>query len=374
MATSPFLLLRKNFQIMDYLFWFALKALPHVGNVTFRRLLDRFGSPENVFTASPKELASVRGIHPEAIACVGSHDCMAAAEAECRAVRRACIKIVTFLSPEYPKALLGIPDHPPYLSLKGALNGEDSAIAIVGSRRASSYGLNTAEKFAHELSAHHVTIVSGMARGIDTAAHRGALKAGGRTIGVLGCGIDMIYPAENRLLFTEIAERGALISEFPMGTEPRPENFPRRNRIISGISRGVLVVEAAENSGSLITAQYALDQGREVFAVPGNISHSNSRGTNRLIKQGAKLVERVEDILEELPRGQAAEGARTPDMMIALSPLEAGIYTLVATNPLHIDDIIAKSALTVGEVSAILLRLELNGMITQLPGKYFAVT
>jgi DNA processing protein len=357
---------------MDYLFWFALKAVPHVGNVTFRRLLDRFGSPENVFTASAKELASIRGILPETIACIESHDYRSGAEGECRAVRRAGIKIVTFLSSEYPKALLGIPDHPPYLYVKGAISGEETAIAIVGSRRASAYGLNTAEKLASELSSHHVTVVSGMARGIDTAAHRGALKAGGRSIGILGCGIDVTYPAENRRLFTEIVETGALISEFPMGTEPRPEYFPRRNRIISGISSGVLVVEAAESSGSLITAQYALDQGRDVFAVPGNINYGNSRGTNRLIKQGAKLVERVENILEELPRGQACGEAVAPITKITLSPREAGVYSLLAGDPLHIDDIIAKSALTVGEVSAILLRLELNGMITQQPGKYFA--
>jgi DNA processing protein len=359
---------------MDYLFWFALKAVPHVGNVTFRRLLGRFGSAENVFKVSAKELASVRGINPETVACIGNHEFRAEAEAECRAVRRAGIKIVTFLSSEYPKALLGIPDHPPYIYVKGTICSEEPAIAIVGSRRASTYGLNTAEKLAYDLSSHHVSIVSGMARGIDTAAHRGALKAGGRSIGILGCGIDVTYPAENRRLFAEIAESGALVSEFPMGTEPRPENFPRRNRIISGISGGVLVVEAAENSGSLITAQYALDQGRDVFAIPGNINYGNSRGTNKLIKQGAKLVERVEDILEELPRGQTGGGTRAQDMKITLSPLEAGIYTLLAGYPLHIDDIIAKSALTVSEVSAILLRLELNGMITQLPGKYFTVT
>jgi DNA processing protein len=336
---------------MDYLFWFALKAVPHVGNVTFRRLLNRFGSPENVFAARPEELASIRGIHPETIAGIGNKD-----------------------SKTYAEALLGIPDHPPYLYVKGAICGEEPAIAIVGSRRASTYGLSTAEKFAHDLSSHHVTIVSGMARGIDTAAHRGALKARGRTIGILGCGIDITYPAENRRLYAEIAESGVLISEFPMGTEPRPENFPRRNRIISGISSGVLVVEATENSGSLITAQYALDQGRDVFAVPGNICYGNSRGTNRLIKQGAKLVERIEDILEELPPGQQTGEIRQPDIKITLSPREAGIYTLLAGDPLHIDDIIAKSALTVGEVSAILLRLELNGMIIHLPGKYFTLT
>lgn len=359
---------------MDYFYWFALKAIPHIGNVTFRRLIERFGSPEKVFNASAEELASVKGIHPDSIPSIISKSSHAVAERERNAVIKAGAEIVSFRSPSYPKALLAISDHPPYLYVKGSLHGEEPAIAIVGSRRASTYGLTTAERLARELSAHGMAIVSGMARGIDTAAHRGALMEGGRSIGILGCGIDVIYPRENARLFAGITERGALVSEFPMGTEPRPENFPRRNRIISGISKGVLVVEASENSGSLITAQYALEQGREVFAVPGNINYRSSRGSNSLIKQGAKLVESVQDILEELPHGKTGGNNRPSAPRITLSPLEAGIYTLLAVDPLHIDDIILKSALTVGEVSAILLRLELNGLITQLPGKYFSIT
>lgn len=359
---------------MDYFYWFALKAIPQVGNVTFRRLIERFESPEKVFSAPAEELATVKGIHPDTISSIKSNPFRAEAERECNAVARAGADIVSFLSPRYPKSLLAISDHPPYLYVKGSLHEEEPAIAIVGSRRASTYGLTTAERLARELSAHGMVIVSGMARGIDTAAHHGALKEGGRSIGILGCGIDVIYPKENARLFAGMTERGALVSEFPMGTEPRPENFPRRNRIISGISRGVLVVEASENSGSLITAQYALEQGREVFAVPGNINYGNSRGSNNLIKQGAKLVERVEDILEEMPHGKMGDNSRPLPPRITLSPLEAGIYTLLAVDPLHIDDIIQKSALTVGEVSAILLRLELSGIITQLPGKYFSVT
>jgi DNA processing protein len=367
-------LLGNIISFMDHFYWFALKAIPHVGNVTFRRLIERFESPENAFNASSEELASIRGIHPDAVSSIKNRDSLAEAERECRAVAGAGVDIISFLSPQYPKALLQISDHPPYLYAKGTLHGEEPAIAIVGSRRASNYGMTTAERFARELSAHGIAIVSGMARGIDTASHRGALKGDGRSIGVLGCGIDVIYPMENARLFAAMTGKGALVSEFPMGTEPRPENFPRRNRIISGISRGVLVVEASENSGSLITAQFALEQGREVFAVPGNINYGSSRGSNRLIKQGAKLVERVEDILEELPHGKTDGNLPPPTPKITLSPREAAIYTLLATDPLHIDDIILKSALTVGEVSAILLRLELNGIITQLPGKYFTVT
>ena len=250
-------------------------------------------------------------------------------------------------------------------------------MAIVGSRRATSYGLMTTGKLSGELALHGVCVVSGLARGVDTAAHKGALQAGGRTIGVLGCGIDKIYPPENRALFEEMAQKGCLISEYPLGTMPLAENFPRRNRIISGLSCGVLVIEAAENSGSLITAQYALEHGRDVFAVPGNISFATSRGCNRLIKQGAKLVDCVEDILEELPgRERLSKDAplfQVPPRSFALSPREAAIYELLVRSPLHIDDIISQTELTAGEVSSMLLHLELKGAVTPLPGTHYAV-
>jgi DNA processing protein len=241
---------------------------------------------------------------------------------------------------------------------------------MVGSRRASTYGLTTTERFAFDLSSRGITVVSGMARGIDTAAHRGALKGGSATIGVLGCGIDVVYPAESRRLFSEMAEQGALLSEFPIATPPLAENFPRRNRIISGLSHGVLVVEAAEGSGSLITAQYALEQGRDVYAVPGNIGYVGSCGTNRLIKDGAKLVTSVEDIMDELPGMQRASAGVTVSQ-IPLAPGEEAVVTLLGQTPCHIDEIIAGSALTVGEVSAMLLRLELKGAVKQLPGKHY---
>lgn len=361
---------------MENFFWFALKSVPLVGNVTFRRLLERFDTPEKALNASASELAQVRGINAAVVASIKGHAYREFAERECEKVEKAGVKVVNFLAEGYPKILLEIPDPPPYLYVKGETAGLEPAIAIVGSRRASTYGLMTTTKLARELAGHRVTVVSGMARGVDSAAHRGALDNGGHSIGVLGCGIDVLYPPENRRLFEEMAARGALFSEFPMGTLPLADNFPRRNRIISGISRGVLVVEATENSGSLITAQYALEQGREVFAVPGNINYSSSRGGNRLIKQGAKLVEGVEDILEELlpyRRHTIAEGS-TSEPGFSLTPQEAAIYTLLAGSPLHIDDVIRKSGLTVGEVSAILLRLELKGAIMQLAGKNFAIS
>ncbi|WP_243370581.1 DNA-processing protein DprA [Geotalea sp. SG265] len=359
---------------MDHYYWFALKSVPGVGNVTFRRLLETFETPERVLKASSEELGRVRGISPSLAASIAAHDYRRIADLECVAVAKNGARIVDFMAADYPKILLQISDPPPYLYVKGHLLGAETSLAIVGSRRASTYGLMTTERLAGELAQNGVTVVSGMARGVDTAAHRGALKAGGRSIGVLGCGIDLVYPPENRPLFREMEEKGALISEFPMGTTPLPENFPRRNRIISGLSKGVLVVEAVQNSGSLITARCALDQGREIFAIPGNINSSNSRGTNLLIKQGAKLVEEVGDILEELHLPKTIAGEAPAGDSFSLTPQEAGIFTLLAEAPLHMDEIIFRSELTVSDLSAILLRLELKGAVVQLPGKYFCIS
>ena len=359
---------------MDHYYWFALKSVPQVGNVTFLRLLSHFGSPERALAASMEELSRVKGVSASAAAAIKSHDCRDAARAECEKLAASGAEVVDILSGRYPRLLMEIPDPPPYFYLKGKLEGSEIAVAIVGSRRASQYGLTTATRLARDLALQGVTVVSGMARGIDTAAHWGALKNGGRSVAILGCGIDLVYPPENAALYQSLAEGGALVSEFPLGTPPLSENFPRRNRIISALSRGVLVVEAGEASGSLITAQYALEQGREVFAVPGNVSVSGSRGVNGLIKDGAKLVERVEDILEELQLQPHATGPHPQPSSFPLSPQEAEIYALLCQGALQIDDIIVQSALTAGEVSATLLRLELKGAIVQLPGKRFAVS
>jgi len=357
--------------LMDDIFWLALKNVPQVGNVTFRRLTDHFETPERVLTASEHELSAVKGISPVLVASLLQHDGISWARKELECIRKSGAKLVTLHSPDYPMLLRHLPDPPPFLYVKGELRNPESAVAIVGSRRASVYGIDTARKMARELARHGITIVSGMARGVDAAAHRGALLEGAPTIGVLGCGIDICYPRENRTLFAEMASKGALVSEFPMGTLPLAENFPRRNRIISGLARGVLVIEAAEGSGSLITAQCALEQGRDVYAIPGNIHSTNSRGTNRLIKQGAKLVETVEDILEEIPQHSGKMMPQAPVAKITFSPQEAAVFSLLSTTAIHIDEILTRSALTAGEVSAILLRLELNGVISQLPGKQF---
>ncbi|QWV94958.1 DNA-processing protein DprA [Geomonas oryzisoli] len=358
---------------MDHYYWFALKSVPQVGNVTFLRLLAHFGSPQKALDASPEELCSIKGVSAAAVRCLAEHDYRAAADAECRQVQARGVQVVDILSERYPRLLMQIADPPPFFYLSGALEGDETSVAMVGSRHASQYGQCTATRLAKELAEQGVTVVSGMARGIDTASHWGCLKAGGRSIAVLGCGVDVIYPPENDTLYGALCERGAVISEFPMGTSPLPENFPRRNRIISALSRGVLVVEAGEGSGSLITAQYALEQGREVFAVPGNVTTSGSRGVNGLIKQGAKLVERVEDILEELGIEPQSTHPLPKPPSFPLTPQEAELYALLCQGVLQIDEIIVQSALTAGEVSATLLRLEMKGIIIQLPGKRFAV-
>lgn len=355
---------------MEHYYWFALKSVPHVGNVLFCRLLEHFGSPEKALKAAPEELMAVKGVSRALAESIRHHDYREAADREAARVTASACRIVDCTAGEYPELLRHLADRPPFLYVYGSLKGIDPAVAVVGSRRASSYGIMNTGRLSAELAAQGVTIISGMARGVDAAAHRGALQQAGKTVGVLGCGLDVVYPPENRLLFAEMKDRAALVSEFSLGTLPLPENFPRRNRIISGLSRGVLVVEAAEGSGSLITAQCALEQGRDVFAIPGNINCAGSRGTNRLIKQGAKLVESVTDILEELPQTATPKPTAVP-ASLGLAPEEKVILTVLAREPLHIDDVIALTALTVAEVSAILLRLELKGVVSQLPGKLF---
>lgn len=355
--------------------WIGLKAVTGIGNVTFRRLLEYFETPQAALQASRTELSAVRGITPAIIDAIRNDSWQKFAEEETSRLSKGNIRVITFTATEYPKSLFEIPDPPPFFYMLGEMPASQLRIAVVGSRKATTYGLLTTGKLAGALAAHNITVVSGMARGVDTAAHKGSLQAGGGTIGVLGCGIDIVYPPENRKLFEDMTQKGCLISEFPLGTSPLAENFPRRNRIISGLSRGVLVVEATEKSGSLITAKYALEHGRDVYAVPGNINFATSRGANLLIKQGAKLVDCVEDILEELPGyiGTNATSGVSPSGGFALTPKEAVIYELLARSPLHVDDVIGNSGMTAAEVSSMLLHLELKGAVVPLPGTHYAV-
>src|SRR5437870_1962080 len=281
----------------------------------------------------------------------------------------------------YPELLRAIYDPPAVLYCDGSVEpGDRQAVAIVGSRQATPYGLRITETLAGELSALGFTILSGFARGIDAAAHRAALAAGGRTIAVLGCGLDVDYPPGHASLHAEIAGSGAVLTEFAPGTPPRATNFPRRNRIISGLALGVVVVEAAEDSGSLITARLALEQGREVFAVPGPIDVPTSRGPHGLLKQGAKLVETVDDIVEELlPQlDRPLQTLKTEPIAalpehVALSPSERTVLDVMSRDPLHLDDLTERSRLTTPAVAAILLGLELKALVKQLPGQRYCL-
>ena len=281
--------------------------------------------------------------------------------------------ILTYQDPGYPQRLLTIYDYPPLLYVRGRLTEADElAVAVVGSRRASSYGRKVAQNIAAGLAQRGVTVISGLARGVDSVAHRGVLAVGGRTVAVLGSGIDVIYPAENKALAGQIVQNGAVISEFPPGSEPEAGHFPRRNRIISGLSMGVVVVEARVRSGALLTARFALDQNREVFAVPGNIDFAGSQGPHHLIQDGAKLVRNVQDILDELPVPGRVEQAGLPvRSMPSLSADEEKLLDVVTDQPAAVDDLIARSGLQPAETLVQLLSLEMKGLIQQLSGKKF---
>jgi len=359
----------------DLFYWVALHFIPGVGSVSIRRLLERFHTPEAIFRASAKELLEVEGVGVKVAQEICKGPSEQTVQRELALLEKAGGKIVTIQDEVYPSRLRNIYDPPPLLYLKGELKKEDEfAVSIVGSRKTNPYGRWITEKISKDLVRHGVTIVSGMARGIDSVAHWGAVSEGGRTIAVLGCGVDVVYPRENRNLYTKIAEQGAVLSEFPMGSPPEASHFPKRNRIISGLSIGVVVVQASADSGSLITANYALEQGREVFAIPGNVGADGSRGTNRLIKDGAKLVESSEDILEEILPQWRQEKERMEEVQPRgpeLSEEERVLFEMLSEHPLHIDILIRESRLEAGKVSSLLLNLELRGLIAQWPGKCF---
>jgi DNA processing protein len=330
----------------DLKFWIALHFLPDIGPVRARKLLSVFGNPETIFQMSLSELKSVEGFSEERARRITNFTQWDRVQRELDTTLQKKVQLITFHDRAYPDSLKFIPDAPLILYVKGEIMDIDRyAVAIVGSRRATDYGIRTAETISYNIASYGLTVVSGMARGIDAASHRGTLKAKGRTIAVLGSGIDVPYPSENKGLMNTIAFSGAVISEFPLGTSPLKENFPRRNRIISALSLGVLVVEAAVDSGSLITVAYALEQGKEVFALPGNITSRNSKGTNNLIKSGAKLVESAEEIIDEL-RPQI-KGILKEQTLISKKALPAMthdekiLYSFLDSEPKHIDSILS---------------------------------
>jgi DNA processing protein len=362
--------------------YIALNMIDGVGPIRVRALLERFGEPEAILSASRDELTRVEGVGDEVALSIVNWRAQVDLDAQLAQIEKAGVRVITREDADYPKNLREIYDPPLVLYVKGALReNERMAIAIVGSRRTTLYGQEMARKLAYQLARLGVTVVSGLARGIDTAAHKGALQAKGRTVAVIGCGIDVVYPPENKKLADEIVEKGgAVVTEFPFGVKPDKQNFPMRNRIISGWSLGVVVVEANLKSGALITAAQAAEQGRQVFAVPGRADSVLSRGTNKLIKDGAKLTEDVEDILTEfeylLPRkpenGRAAEPhAGGIEAALKLSETEAKVMALIGQEEIAIDEIIRGSGLTTAAVSATLLGLEMKRVVRQLPGKAY---
>ncbi len=341
-------------------------------------LIRHFGSAKEAWEAGEKDLEGICGIGDEALRGLAARKSAVDLVKEADKLRSSDIEFICCTDPNYPENLSQISDPPPVIFVRGNLLVEDKlSVAVVGSRRATSYGLAAASKLACSLAEAGLTVVSGLARGIDTAAHRGALAASGRTIAVLGCGVDVIYPKENAKLMEEIIKSGAVISEFPPRSAPEPWHFPVRNRIISGLSLGVVIVEAAEKSGALITADLALEQGREVMAVPGSIASPLSKGPHRLIKQGAKLVEGAEDVLEELALDRLFPPAKTGTQKIAgknLSPEEEALYAFISFEPVSLDSLVDSAGLTVQQVLFLLTHLELKGLVRQLPGKFYVRT
>ena len=352
-----------------------LSAIPGVGTNRLRALISHFGSPTAALAASPVDLARVEGIEKRLASTIVHFEGGGSfAEEQLSLLNRANGRIVTLWDEEYPEYLRKIYDPPPFLFVRGAIEQNDRfSIAIVGTRLPSQYGKLAAERFAQELSEKGITIVSGLARGIDTIAHCSCLKSGGRTIAVIGSGIDLIYPPENLRLAEQIENHGAIVSECYMGAAPDAGNFPRRNRLVSGMTLGTLIVETPENGGAMITASTALDQNRELFCVPGNITEKNSIGTNLLIRDGrAKLVVTVDDILAELePALRPILKKSSPQAPVQLSIFEHRLLELLGSEPLHIDLLSEKSGLSMPDTLVNMLGLEFKGMVRQLAGKMF---
>ena len=358
----------------DLFYWLALSRAPGVGPLLFARFLKEFGEPEAVFRATPDELSRIPRLQSKTKQALANFDWGGEVLAELRRVRHFGCRLLTWADQDYPALLKEASGPPPVLWLMGDLKLEDGvAVAIVGSRRATEYGLVTAFRLGGELAEAGVTVVSGVALGIDAAAHRGALQAGGRTLGVLGNGLDQIYPKTNRELYLDIPGAGALISELPLGTIPEAGFFPRRNRIIAGLSLAVVVVEAAARSGALITARLALEENREVLAVPGRAGSENSRGTHGLLKQGARLVESgreiVEEVLPQLPGWKPLSSGQPKARPVAdLTDNELKIWTAMGADSPHVDLLGRQVGLTPAQLTPILLGMELKGLVKQLPG------
>lgn len=356
----------------DLRYWVGFNRVRGIGPLRLRALLDAYGSIERAWHASSEQLKSA-GLDSRSVKNLLKARSRLDLDRELKRAEAAGAQILTWESPDYPRLLLETSAPPPVLYVRGELRGDDAwAVAVVGTRRASTYGREVTRRLAGDLARNGITIVSGLARGIDGVAHRAALEAGGRTVAVFGCGIDQIYPPEHRKLADQIAAHGALVSDYPVGTPPEGRNFPPRNRIISGLSLGVLVTNAGKSSGALITADFGAEQGRDVFAVPGSILTQGSIGTNRLIQDGAKLVSRAEDVLEELNLTMVAEQTEARQVLPE-DETEAALLEQLSAEPTHVDELQQQSGLPISQVTSTLAMMELKGMVRQVGGMKYVV-
>jgi len=346
-------------------YWAAFHRIPGIGRVRYQALLGRFGSLAEAWLAGPSDLRSA-GLEDRIVRSITTERANIDPDDELERLDKHTIRALTWNDDAYPALLKEIDDAPPVIYVRGHLSAVDEwALSVVGTRRPTPYGRQVAEEITYQLASNRICVVSGLARGVDAIAHRAAIHAGGRTVAVLACGLDLVYPPEHAKLAREIMDHGALISDYPLGTQPRGDYFPRRNRIMSGLSLGVLVVEGDVKSGAMITARLALDQNREVFAVPGSIFSPQSRGTNDLIQQGAKLVQKVEDVLEELNLTMVPHQIEMQELIPA-TDTEAGLLRHITKEPVHIDEVCRLSSLPISTVSSVLAMMELKGLIKQM--------
>jgi DNA processing protein len=355
--------------LIDLLRLYSIKG---IGATRIRNLISAFGSAKDVLQAPVQRLIRIQGIEKHIAQRIKENVDEKYVTHQLEYLEKNNIKVLTCWDDRYPPRLKKIYDAPVILFYIGDISVlKSDAVAVVGTRNPSQYGKMVTEKFCRDLVNYNITIVSGLARGVDTVAHRTVVKNGGKTVAVLGCGLDQVYPPENLNLAKQITENGALISEYRIGTIPDPGNFPRRNRIISGLSLGILVSEAGKKSGALITAYQALDQNREVFAIPGPISSGKSHGTNLLIKQGAKLVQETEDVLQEIESQLGNIATHEPQVTTMLEGFEKTVFGMLSSDPMHIDILARQCERTTSEVLSVLLTLEIMGVVKQLSGKMF---
>ena len=354
----------------ERLYWVGFNLIKGIGSVRFRVLLNAFGDAQTAWQASAGDLRQA-GLSQKIVDNLLQVRSQVSLDQVWERLQHLQVSALTWEDDEYPRRLKEIDQPPPVLYVRGTLQEQDDwAVAMVGTRHATAYGRQVADEVSATLARSGVTVVSGLARGVDSIAHQAALNAGGRTLAVLGCGVDVIYPPENRRLAMQIIEHGALISDYPLGTAPESQNFPPRNRLISGISQAVIVIEAGVTSGSLITATFAVEQGRDVFAVPGSILAPQSQGTNRLIRDGAAPLLSPQDVLEALNLDLVTEH-RAARVALPTEPVELQLYQVLGHEPMHVDDIRAQANLPIERVSATLALMELKGTVRQLGGMFY---